>query len=112
MSDRNRESRDDSRPDPDPDPEQERDQQREHEGAPARSPWIEEERSWPGDVGAGDPALLAGDPEVSMQERGVALRCPRDGCDQTGWAPDYRQAHWPACVRHRVRMIVVDVGAE
>jgi hypothetical protein len=94
-------------------PEQERGPHRPEKEDPEWSTWVEEERGGWGEeiLGAGDPALLAGDPDMTFQQDGVALRCPRSDCDETDWAPDYHQAHWPTCQVHHVRMVLVDVRA-
>jgi hypothetical protein len=70
----------------------------------------ERERGPGGDFGLGDYAGLLGNPTTGTELGRVRLRCPRDDCDQTGSAADYRQAYWPKCQRHHLRMVEVEGG--
>jgi hypothetical protein len=63
------------------------------------------ERGPGGDYGLSDFAGLLGDPTMAGEAGRVRLRCPERGCDQTGSAADWRQAYWPKCQRHHVRMV-------
>lgn len=68
------------------------------------------ERGPGGDYGLSDFAGLLGNPTTGTELGRVRLRCPRPDCDQTGRAADYRQAYWPKCRRHQVRMVEVEGG--
>lgn len=93
-------------------PEQEWDPHREGKEDADWSPWLDEKRGWGEEtIGVSDSAVLPGDPGTNLLEDGVALCCPYSDCDRTDWAPDYRQAHWPTCPEHRVRMVRADVPA-
>jgi hypothetical protein len=68
----------------------------------------EGERGPGGDLGLSDFAGLLGNPTAVEESERVRLRCPEPGCDQSGTAADYRQAYWPKCQRHRVKMVLVE----
>jgi len=61
-------------------------------------------------LGLSDFAGLLGNPTANEDAGPVRLRCPEPGCDQTSTAADYRQAYWPKCQRHRVKMVLVEAG--
>lgn len=67
-----------------------------------------------GSFGAGEAALLPGDPrlpgDMGVPTVCIPLRCPDDNCRERRRAYDDWQEYWPECPRHHRRMVADAAG--